>query len=77
MKEFRVHDLSVDEPDREAVIINAHSAEEAAQAVLGFSVTRHPGARKPVIAKAYSQGAGGLTMVRLYRRVEAEPLLNL
>lgn len=71
MKVFQVIDLDANEGAEPAAIeVIARSAEEAGQSALGIALTRHPGGKLKPRAKAYSQGDGGLTMVRLYKKFE-------
>lgn len=69
MTTFRILDLSQEQPPTPPLTeVEARTAEQAGEIVLGVSLTRHPGGRGPVRAKAYCQRDSGLTMVRLYLR---------
>lgn len=64
MREFRIVDLATEQSLETTVL--AENAELAGSKVLGMAMTRHPHRARPLRAKAYSNTAGGLTMVRLY-----------
>lgn len=74
MLQYRVIDLRDSTIDSQEQVIPAKSPEAAATDLLGIEVVRS-GPRQNLVARAYWQYPDQpLSMVRLYRRVDDEPL---
>lgn len=67
-KEFRVMDCRTTAAKPAEIRVLANTAEHAARLAIGEDLVRGYRQSGPPRAKVYTQGAGGLTLIRLYAR---------